>query len=67
MKTSFVGKMEGLQKEVEQMKVNQCQKSVSYKKMKQEFSKLKSKSKHHESIISKFISNFENDVAFARN
>ena len=67
MKTSFVGKMEGLQREVEQMKVNQCQKSAYYKKMKHEFSKLKSKSKHHETLISKFINKFENDIAFARN
>lgn len=67
MKTTFVKKMEDLQKEVEQMKTKQSHKSATYRKIKQEYTKLRSKSKRDESLIARFMRKFENDIAFARN
>lgn len=59
--------MEELQNEVESMKQKQNEKSESYKRIKQEYSKLKSRSKKDGSLLNKFVKKFENDLAFARN
>jgi uncharacterized protein involved in exopolysaccharide biosynthesis len=67
MKSTFITKMEQLQTEVEHMKAKQSQKSASYKKIKHEYTKLRSKSKYEQSIIHKFVGKFDNDIAFARN
>jgi len=60
-------KMEELQQEVEVMKQKQNEKSASYKKVKQEYIKLKAKNKKDVSLLNKFSKKFENDLAFARN
>lgn len=59
--------MEELQNEVEQMKQKQNEKSASYKKIKHDYHKLKTRAKKDESLLSKFVKKFENDLAFARN
>jgi septal ring factor EnvC (AmiA/AmiB activator) len=59
--------MEDLQNEVNQMKAKINDKSASYKKIKQDYSKLKAKEKKDEQLMAKFFKKFENDLAFARN
>ena len=67
IKSQFLTKMKQLQQEVELMKTKQGQKSASYKKMKHELVKLKSRSKRDGDLINQFVHKFENDVTFARN
>jgi len=63
----YLDKMEELQNEVGIMKQKQNEKSLSYKKIKKDFQKLKSKTKKEGSVLNKFLKKFENDLAFARN
>lgn len=67
IKNSFMNKVEQLKEEVEVMKQKQSSKSVSFRKLKKDYSKLKLKNKEEVRSGEEYRERIMNELAFAKN